>query len=155
MIKDPVRVASMSVLAGLTLALAACDRPNDNRVPSAAPEAIKAAPNTAAQPPLPVKTDVNAAVAEADMKNIAPASPAQADKDGANQDVNVAAQDAVARSPDTASGDEAKKRVVESGTTGGKSDKGGPADELTRSQESAAMPKPGQANDHSVITREK
>ena len=156
MIGDPVRVASASVLAGLTLALAACDRPSDNRVPSVAPEAIKAAPSAASQPPLPVKTDVNAAVAEADMKNIAPSLPSQPDKDGANQEANVAAQDAAARSPDTASGDEAKKRAVESGTTGSKSDKGGPGDELTRSEESTAMPKPGQANDHSVIkTREK
>ena len=87
----------------------------------------------------------------ASMKNIAPALSPQPDKDGANQDVNVAAQDAAARSPDTASGDEAKKRAVESGTTGSKSDKGGPGDELTRSEESTAMPKPGQANDHSVI----
>lgn len=154
MIGDAVRVAGTSVLAGLALALAACDRTNDNRVPSVAPEAIKAAPNAVAPSPLPLNTDVNAAVAEADMKRIAPAPPSQPAKDGANQDVNVAGQDAAARSPDTASGDEAKKRAVESGMTGGKSDKGGPADGLTRSEESIAMPKPGQANDHSAITRE-
>jgi len=154
MIGDPVRIASASMLAGLALALAACDRPNDNRMSAVAPEAIKTAPS-ATPAPLPVKTDVDAAVAEADMKNIAPGPPSQPDKDGANQDVNVAAQDAAARSPDTASGDEAKKRVVESAATGSKSDKGGPADELTRSEESTAMPKPGQANDHSVITGDK
>ena len=152
-----LRNASAVALAGLALALTGCDRPTDSRGSSVAPEAIKAAPNTA-QPPLPVNTDVDAAVAETQMKSIAPGRPGQSDNDGADQALNVAAQNAAANAPDTASGDEAKKRVVESGASGSgstaaKSGKGGPGDELTAGEEATAMPKPGQANDHSAIKR--
>jgi hypothetical protein len=142
------------------MALAACDRPQDNRVPSVTPEAIKGASNTTIPPPLPLVADVDAATAETQSKSLAKDVPPQADKDGANQAVNVAAQDAAAKASDTASGDEARKQVVESGKSGQGAGEGSnasnkaPGDELTKSEEGSAMPKPGQANDHSTLPAE-
>jgi hypothetical protein len=144
----------MLVLA--TLALAACDRPNDARMPSVAPAAVTAATDTAVPPPLPVRTDVNAAEAEATMKSIAAATPAQPGKDGADQGLYVAAQEAAAQAPETAAADEAKKRVLEGGTSGDRgADRASVPDnpqaaELPKSEEVAGMPKPGQVNDHSI-----
>ena len=143
------------------MALAACDRPHDNRVPSVAPEAIKGASDTTTPPPLPLVTDVNAAAAETQSKALAKDVPPQPSKDGANQAVNVAAQEAAAKASDTGSGDEARKQVVESGKSGEGASEGSnasnkaPGDELTKSEETSAMPKPGQANDHSTLAPEK
>lgn len=146
-----MKTSSTAVLALLTLALVACDRPSDTRVASATPEAIKAAPNTAEPPPLPVKSDVDAAEIEAVMKTMVLSPPSQAPK-GPDQALDVAAQDAAANAPDTASADEAKKRVLEGGT-GAEGTNAAPrnpqAAELTKGEEVTEMPKPGQANDHS------
>ncbi len=143
-----MRTAPALALALATLALAACGRPSDTGVPSVAPEAVKAAPDIE-PPPLPVRTDVNAAEAEADMRNVV-ATRGQPLKDGPDQALYVAAQEAAAKAPDTASGDEAKKRVREEATSGWSVPAGNPrAAELTKSEEIADMPKPGQANDHS------
>src|SRR5262249_36236208 len=152
---NPAKTAGAWALAGLALALTACDVPADRRAAtpgaSAPPQAIKEATNSTAPPPLPVVTDVDAATAAKQIKSSTAPQTAQPDKDGADQALNVAAQDAAAKAPDTATGDEAKKQVVESGTTAAKSDSGGPSDELSPADESAKMPKPGQANDHSAI----
>ena len=150
-----MRTSSASMLVVVTLALAACDRPNDTRTLSVAPAAIKAATDTAAPSPLPVRTDVNAAEAEATMKGITAATPAQSGKDGADQGLYVAAQEAAAQAPQTAAADEAKKRVLEGGATGESGQSAGVPDnpqaaELPKSEEVAGMPKPGQANDHST-----
>ena len=148
------------LLAGSTFILAACDRPSDQRLephPSVSSAAIKAAPDNVTPPPLPLNTDVNAAVAENQSKSLGKELPSQPDKDGANQATNVAAQDAAAKAPDTASGDEARKQVLESASAQGGSEEGNvsgkkpPGDELTKSEESTAMPTPGQANDHSTL----
>src|SRR4030095_7949905 len=40
-IGDPMRTSTALVVAAVTMALAACDRPHDNQAPSVAPEAIK------------------------------------------------------------------------------------------------------------------
>ena len=145
-----MRPSSAWMLALMTMALVACGRPNDTHVSAVTPEAINAATSTTEPPSLPVKTDVNAAEAEAAMKN-ALSTPAQPDKDGPDQSLYVAAQDAAAKAPDTASGDEAKKRVLEGGTGGGgmSASNKPQAAELSKSEEVSAMPKPGQANDHS------
>jgi hypothetical protein len=137
------------------MALAACDRPRDNSVPSVAPEAIKGASNATTPPPLPLNTDVNAAAIESESKSIAKDIPPQPDKDGANQALNVAAQDAAAKASDTALGDAATKQVTESGARGEGASNKAPGDELTKSEEASAMPKPGQANDHSTLPPEK
>ncbi len=150
-----MRTSSVTVLALATLSLVACDRPHDARnarLPSVAPEAVKAAPNATEPPPLGVKTDVDAAETESIMSSIAAGAPAQPDKDGPDQALYVAAQDAAARAPDTASADEAKKRVLDSAKsaegTEGTPNKPQSA-ELSKSDESTSMPLPGQANDHS------
>jgi len=148
------------LLAGSTVVLAACDRPSDQQLqpnPSVASESIKAAPNNVTAPPLPINTDVNAAAAENQSNSLGRDVPSQPDKNGADQSVNVAAQDAAAKSPDTASADAAKNKVVEDGengsNTGGtnKNSYASQGDELTKGEENSAMPKPGQANDHSAI----
>jgi hypothetical protein len=152
-----MRTSTALVVAAVTMALAACDRPHDNQAPSVAPEAIKGASNTTPPPPLPLNTDVNAATAETASKSMPNDVPPQPDKGGANEALSVAAQDAAAKASDTASGDEAKKGVVASGKSDQVAGKGGsggnkaPGDELTKSEESSAMPKPGQANDHSTL----
>ena len=151
-----MRFSSASTLVLVTLALAACDRPNDSRMPSVAPAAITAATDTAVPPPLPVRTDVNAAEAEATMKAIAAATPAQPGKDGADQGLYVAAQEAAAQAPQTAAADEAKKRVLEGSASGERGEQRSSvpdnpqAAELSKSEEVAGMPKPGQVNDHST-----
>jgi hypothetical protein len=139
----------MLVLA--TISLVACNRPNDTALPSVTPEAIKAAPNTAEAPLVAISTDVKAEEVEAFVKKQGVAAPAQPERDGPDQGLYVAAQEAAAQAPDTASADEAKKRVLEGGGSGERtSNPSKPqAEELTKQEEVAAMPKPGQANDHS------
>jgi len=150
-----MRTSTVLLLAGVALGLAACDRPSDHSVPSVAPEAIKGSTNTEMPPPMPLSTDVNAPVAENQSKSLAKDVPPQPDKDGANQGVNVAAQDAAAKAPDTASGDAAMKQVKESASEGRNASNKPPGDELTKSEETSEMPKPGQANDHSALPPEK
>jgi len=144
-----MRASSVSMLALATLSLVACDRPQDTRIPSVAPEAIKAARNATEPPPLPTKTDVNAAETEAIMRSLVAAPPGQPSKNGPDQGMYVAAQEAAAKAPDTASADQAKKGVLESGKSGEEASTKPQAAELSKSEEASAMPKPGQANDHS------
>lgn len=152
-----MRTSSMLFLiAGSTFVLAACDRPSDQRLEPHASASIKEAPNNVTPPPLPLSTDVNAAVAENESKSLGKDIPPQADKDGASQALNVAAQDAAAKAPDTASADAAKTKVVEEGQAGSETSPktnsyASQGDELTKGEENSSMPTPGQVNDHSVI----
>lgn len=156
-----MRTSSMLLLlAGSTVVLAACDRPSAPQLqpnPSVSSEAIKAAPDNVTPPPMAISTDVNATAAENESKSLGKDTASQPDKDGADQSVNVSAQDAAAKAPDTASADAAKNKVVEDGHNGSKTGQGtsnsyaSQGDELTKGEESSQMPKPGQVNDHSVI----
>ena len=149
-----MRILSGSMLVLATISLVACNRPNDTRLPSVTPEAIKAAPNTTEAPPVAINTDVNATDVEAFVKRQPMATPAQPEKDGPDQGLYVAAQEAAAQAPDTATADQAKKRVLEGGGSGERTNAASnpskpQAAELTKAEEVAGMPKPGQANDHS------
>jgi hypothetical protein len=177
-------------VAGATFAMAACNAPDRDRTtsipstvsaastvqdPTAGPSA-PAAPRDLSPPPVnanKVAPGTDSEAAFADKPNFKDA-PAQAEKDGALEDQHraVMAQDAAAKAPDTASGDEAKKAVMSSkdagdaSTTGAGSSKN--ADEstrttndkprqgtLTKDEEVNQLPKEGQANSHSSTDLEK
>lgn len=155
-----MRISCGALLVLATISLVACNRPDDarlpdTRLPAVTPEAIKAAPNTSEPPPLAVQTDVNVAEVEAFAQKNPTTTKGQPEKDGPDQGLYVNAQEAAAQAADTASADEAKKRVLEAGGNGestkdASNAPGKPqAEELTKQEEATAMPKPGQANDHS------
>ena len=175
-----MRPSNALVLAGVALAVAACNNPDPNRTTKAPPgvhnpTAIVEPITTPSAPPAPdQRTPVaasanhaapgtNAAVAFAEPTEqfAAPSLPA---KGGApkSQEPAVNAQAAAAQAPDTAAGDAAKDRAM-SGTdglrtpgTGQDTDANSPRHgALTSQEESQQMPKAGQANNYSDPALEK
>ena len=171
---------NLLVLAGVSLALAACNNPDPNRTTSVPagvrnPTAIVAPITTPSAPPAPAErtpvaanantmapgTNAQIAFASADehltgapqpSKGGAPTSQAQA----------VQAQEDAAKAPDTAAADKAKKEAMQDanaarmpGTardTAANSPRHGT---LTAQEESTQMPKAGQVNNYSDTALEK
>ena len=113
-----MRTSSALMFVLVTILLLSCNRADDTRMTSVAPETAKGAVSAAEPPPAAVRTDVNAAEVEEFMKARPAATPAEPEKNGPDQRLYVAAQDAAARAPDTASADQAKKSALESETSG-------------------------------------
>lgn len=158
------------VLAGVTLALAACNSPDQNRTtstprgvtsptalteplvtlsaPAAPAERGPIPPNANAQAP-----GTNASVAFAQPEQFASAAPPSKGGPPESQAEHVKAQEAAAAAADTAAADAAKK----SGSTGGTqasptatdASANNPHGAMTAKQESTGMPTAGQANNHS------
>jgi len=172
--------SNLLVLAGVSLALAACNNADPNRTtsipagvnnptavvapittPSAAPapaERTPVAPNANTMAP-----GTNATVAFANP-NEQLAGASLPSKGGApqGQEIAVNAQEAAAKAPDTAEADKAKKETMSGGN--GKTMSGTAQDTaanhprhgtLTPKEESTQMPRPGQANNYSDPALEK
>ena len=163
------------VLAGVTLALAACNRPDQNRTTSVPPgvshptalvEPIvtPSAPLAPAERgPIPPHanadapgTDASLAFADTPAPTKAPTTPGNAEA------LAVSAQDAAAKAPDTAAADAAKDSVLAEGTsaavgtatardTAANNPRHGT---LMKDEESSQMPKAGQVNNHSSTALE-
>jgi hypothetical protein len=170
------------VLAGVTLALAACNRPDQNRTTSVPPgvhnptalvEPIvtpSAPPAPAERGPIPPRANAdapgtNASLAFSDAPKSGAKAPLTPSKDGGPdlQALAVSAQDAAAKAPDTAAADAAKEAVIAEGTNAPAGDataRDSAANNprhgtLTPSQEDSQMPKAGQVNNHSSTALEK
>lgn len=175
-----MRQPNLLVLAGVSLALAACNNPDPNRTTSVPagvknPTAIVAPITTPSAPPAPAErtpvapnantmapgTNAQMAFASSDEHL---AGAAQPSKDGAptSQAQAVQAQENAAKAPDTATADKAKKEATtgENGArmpgtardTAANSPRHGT---LTAQEESTQMPKAGQANNYSDTALEK
>ena len=166
------------VVAGATLALAACNPPDKNRTTSVPPgvgnpTAITAPIVTPSAPPAPPERGpippnanaaapgTNAALAFSDS-GTATTAPLPPTKGGAPaaQASAVEAQEAAAKAPDTASADAAKEgvgatHVGKAATAQDTSENNPRHGELTKSEETRAMPKAGQVNNHSSTALEK
>ncbi|MFO1397024.1 MAG: hypothetical protein U1F48_08175 [Burkholderiales bacterium] len=172
----PSRIA-LVCLASTALALTACNRADRDRTTQAPPgvaqpTALVAPIVTPSAPPAPaersaVAPDANAAAPGTDARTaLADAGqdrPLPPSKGGPpeRQEANVRAQEAAAQAPDTASADAAKKRVLDASAPAQGADPVAPATArdtpanqprhgaLTAGEESNAMPKAGQVNNHS------
>jgi len=167
------------ILAGITIALAACNSADQNRTTSNPPGVagptslnVPLGPSAPAAPPLrgPVQANANAAAPGTNAtiafndpneqfmpkgqpsKGGAPASQAQA----------VQAQEAAAQAPDTAAADAAKEKAMSGdsglrtpGTTRESAANSPRHGTLTAAEESTQMPKAGQANNYSSPALEK
>ncbi|MEO9135938.1 MAG: hypothetical protein ABI316_04975 [Casimicrobiaceae bacterium] len=169
------------VLAGVTLALAACNRTDPNRTTSV-PDGVKdplaitapivtpsASPAPAERGPIPANanaaapgTNASVAFADAAAGNAAAHPPPSKGGAPASQAEVAKAQIAVAQASDTAKGDAAKKAAMSSGTQGSEpattardTAANNPHRALTAQQESTGMPKAGQANNYSSPALEK
>jgi hypothetical protein len=175
---DRMKPSTAFVLAGVTLALAACNNPDQNRTtstphgvtsPTALTEPLvtRSAPAAPAERgPIPPNANAqapgtNASVAFAQpTEQLASAAPPSKGGPPESQAEHVKAQEAAAAAANTAAADAAKK----SGTTGGSQTSPTASDTstnnprhgaLTRQQESTEMPKAGQANNYSSPALEK
>jgi hypothetical protein len=175
-----MKPSNLLVVAGTSLALAACNNADPNRTTSVPrgvnnPPAVVAPITTPSAPPAPAeRTPVapnantmapgtNAAIAFADA-NEQFAAPSLPSKGGApkSQEQAVNAQQQAAQAPDTAAADKAKEEAVSGGN--GKRMPGTARDTsansprhgtLTPQEESTQMPKAGQANNYSSPALEK
>ena len=159
-----MRSLAIVTFATAALALAACNRTDNDRTtrapgvePTSAASASATTPTTANMEPFGSRLDPRLAF------NDAPPSKMPSSKGGgpADQQAHVEAQWAAAKAPDTASADEAKQQVLEQ-HAGEKAASGAPAatardtaannprhGTLTRAEESSSLPKAGQVNNHS------
>ncbi|HEX6136313.1 MAG TPA: hypothetical protein VF059_01535 [Casimicrobiaceae bacterium] len=175
-----MKTSTAWVLAGVTIALAACNSPDKNRTTSVPPgvsnpTALTAPIVTPSAPPAPAERGpippnanaaapgTNAALAFADAGSTS-AAPLPPSKGGAQkaQALHVEAQEAAAKAPDTASADAAKEGVLGGETAPGKVATARDTPEnnprhgaLTKAEETSAMPKAGQVNNHSSTALEK
>jgi hypothetical protein len=166
-----MKALTVLAIAGVSLALTACNRPDANRTTSI-PAGVHAATTvtapivTPSAPPAPAErgpipananaeapgTNASVAFAESAQGTGAKLPPS---KGGAPEDqaTHVKAQNDAARAADTAAGDAAKNATGTSDATGGTardSAANNPRDgSLTKGEESNQMPKAGQANNHS------
>ena len=157
---------------GLSLALSACNNADVNRttsVPRGADSTalVKGEPTGLSAPPAPAERgpfvpDSGAPGAQSPAVFSDSTRPVpSASSDPALQ---VRAQEAAARAPDTASADEAKRAVLAAGAANGASpastardspDNSPRSGTLTPEEETNQMPKAGQANNHSSTALEK
>lgn len=175
-IATPSRIV-LVCLASTALALSACNRADRDRTTQAPPgvaqpTALTAPIVTASAPPAPaergaVAPDANVAApgtnASTALADAAQAHALPPSKGGApdTQETNVRAQEAAAQAPDTASADAAKKRVLDASAPMQGANPAAPATArdtaanqprhgtLTPGEETSAMPKAGQVNNHS------
>ena len=171
---------NLLVLAGVSLALAACNNADPNRTTSVpagvnSPTAVVAPITTPSAPPAPAArtpvapnantmapgTNATVAFANPDEQLAGAALPS---KGGApqRQEIAVNAQEAAAKAPDTAEADKAKKETMSGGNGARMS---GTAEDtaanhprhgtLTPQEASTQMPKAGQANNYSDPALEK
>ena len=175
-----MRTSNLLVLAGVSLALAACNKADPNRTTSAPagvnnPTAVVAPITTPSAPPAPAErtpvapnantmapgTDATIAFANPNEQTAGAPPPS---KDGAPKvaDPVVNAQEQAAQAPDTAAGDKAKKEALSSddgarmpGTARDTSANSPRHGDLTAHEESMQMPKAGQVNNHSDTALEK
>jgi hypothetical protein len=166
-------------LVGMTLALTACNRPDNDRTTSI-PRGIDPASTlqdpTAGRsaPPAPLErgpippnanaaapgTDATVAFAkEPGLKD--PTPPKETGASAEEQQLSSRALDAAVKEPDTASADEAKKAVMTSSTPGASetardTESNQPrAGTMTKDEEVNQLPKAGQVNNHSSTALEK
>ena len=172
--------SNLLVLAGVSLALAACNNGDPNRTTSVPagvnnPTAVVAPITTPSAPPAPAERTPVAAnantMAPGTNATVAFASPDEQlagaslpSKGGApqRQEIAVDAQQAAAKAPDTAEADKAKKETMSGGNGAQMS---GTAEDtaanhprhgtLTAKEESTQMPKAGQVNNYSDPALEK
>ena len=166
------------VLAGVTLALAACNNPDQNRTTSVPPgvataTALSEPLTTLSAPaaptergPIPPNANAltpgtNASVAFAQPSEPLASAPLPS-KGGPpeNQAAHVKAQEAAAAAPNTAQADAAKKSGTAGATERSSTARDTAANDprhgtLTPQQESTEMPKAGQANNYSSPALEK
>ena len=163
-------------VVGATFSVAACNAPDNNDRTTSIPRTVSAASTiqdpTAgySAPPAqrelgPPPADANKAApgtdSEAAFANRPNFKDAPDEKDKGDsaeeQHLAVKAQDAAAKSPDTASADEAKKAVMAEGASdSGQASAGGPrSGTLTKDEEVKQLPKEGQVNNHSSTDLEK
>lgn len=165
--------AALAVV-GMSLALAACNRPDTNRttsVPSGVNNATavtapivtpSASPAPAARGPIPPNANAEAPGTNASLAfqnaTTGTGEKPPPSKSGApqDQDAHVKAQEAAAEAPNTAAADVAKDAALSSdkattGLAGTARDTAanGPQQGMSKSEESNQMPKAGQANNHS------
>jgi hypothetical protein len=168
------------VLAGVTLALAACNNPDPNRTTSVprgvnAPTALVepiVSPSAPAAPaergPIPANANAQAPGTNASQaftqpnEQLATATPPSKGGAPESQEQHVKAQDAAAGAPDTAAADAAKKAGTQTdgATKAPATARDTAANDprhgtLTTQQESTEMPKAGQANNYSSPALEK
>ena len=138
-----------SVPRGVDTAAATVGEPSGPSAPLAPAERTPIAPNANTMAP---GTDASMAFAT-------PRKSAEGTEPDNDPQLAARAQDAAARSPDTASADAAKQAVLQGAAQGPGT--GAPPNAqdsnatLSKGQESNAMPTPGQANDHSTTARDK
>jgi len=162
-------------LVGTTVALAACNAPNDNDRTTSIPRTVSAAstiqdptagydappasrdlsPPPAGANKVAPGTDAEAAFADRPNYTDAPGQKEKGDSEEA-QRLAVKAQEAAAQAPDTASADEAKKPVMAEGVSdSGQASAGGPrSGTLTKDEETKQLPKEGQVDKHSSTALE-
>ena len=161
-----------AVALAVSLALTACNNADVNRttsVPRGADSSalVKNEPTGLSAPPAPAERgpfvpDTGAPGAQSPAvfgaENKAPPNA------GDDEKLQVRAQEAAARAPDTAAGDEAKRAVLAEGAKAAKPAGGTARDTpdnaprtgtLTPEEESNQMPKAGQVNNHSSTALEK
>lgn len=174
-----MRTENLLVLAGVSLALAACNNPDPNRTTSVPagvqnPTAIVAPITTPSAPPAPpertpvapnantMAPGTNATIAFANA-NEQTSGPGQPSKGGVpqRQSQAVNAQEAAAKAPDTAAADKAKQEAVSGngermpGTARDTAANQPRHGTLTPKEESTQMPKAGQVNNYSDTALEK
>lgn len=166
------------VVAGVTLALAACNNPDQNRTTSvprgvhqptalSEPAVTLSAPAAPAERgPVPANANAQAPGTNASQafaqpnEHLAAATPPSKGGTSESQAQHVNAQDAAAAATDTAAADAAKKAGAQSGDAAKATARDTAANDprhgtLTPQQESTEMPKAGQANNHSSTALEK
>ncbi|MDQ2915898.1 MAG: hypothetical protein M3R40_01840 [Pseudomonadota bacterium] len=175
-----MKPSTVFVLAGVTLALAACNRTDPNRTTSV-PNGVKdplaitapivspsAPPAPAERGPIPANanaaapgTNASVAFADAAAGNAAVHLPPSKEGAPASQAEVAKVQLGVAQASDTEKGDAAKKAAMSSGTQGSEpattrdTAANNPRGALTAQQESTGMPKAGQGNNYSSPALEK
>jgi len=171
-----MKTGTALVLAGVALALTACNSPDHNRTTSVPPGAAAplseppVTPSAPAAPaergPIPPNANAQAPGTNASVAFAQPneqfASPPLPSKGGpsASQTQHVKAQEAAAAAPDTAQADAAKKTTTGGGTAGSSTARDTAANSprhgtLTSQEASTEMPKAGQANNYSSPALEK
>ena len=121
------------------------------------PSGPSAAPAPAERGPVAANANTMAPGTDASLVLATPRSPTESMAPDNDPRLAERAQEAAARAPDTASADAAKRGVLESAATRSDATPARNAQEgadrketLTKGEEKNAMPKPGQANDHST-----
>ena len=175
-----MKTSTALVLAGVTLALAACNRPDENRTTSVPPgvknpTAITAPIVTPSAPPAPAlrgpippnanaaAPGTNAMLAFADTAEKADAKLPSSKGGSPDQQASaVQAQEAAAKAPDTATADAAKANEGQDASRTQPAEKGRETavneprhGSLTKEEEQNQMPKAGQANKYNSLELEK